>query len=280
MGLTTTTSSAARRRIGALAPATSAAPAVTPPHELLLQRLGVPTDPRARLQLAVSGASGVLALLVMGGPTVTTLAGAAAGLAFAVWRRGARARRARADERELPHLLERVARHLRAGGSLSQAFVAATPPAPPSDGRGAGGLAESWRAVADRSASVGMVAALDEWADQARGASTPSIALAVAALAVAAATGGSPARAVDGVASTLRSHLAVAEEVRALSSQARASAMVIAVSPVGFGVLAAATDDRTAAFLATPAGIALAATGLALDAAGACWMARLCRVRA
>lgn len=279
MGLTTTTSSAARRRIGALSPA-APAPTVTPTHELLLRRLGVPTDPSARLRLAVSGAFGVLVLLVVGGPTVTTLAGAAAGLAFAGWRRGARARHVLADERELPLLLERVARHLRAGGSLSQAFVAATPPPPPSDGRGAGGLAQAWRAVADRSSSVGMVPALDEWADQARGASTPSVALAVAALAVAAATGGSPARAVDGVASTLRSRLAVAEEVRALSSQARASAMVIAVSPVGFGVLAAATDDRTAAFLATPAGVALAATGLALDAAGAWWMARLCRVRA
>lgn len=276
MGLTTT-SSAARRRIGALVPAT---PAVTPPIEVLLRRLGVPADPRAQLQLAVGGATGVLALLVVVGPAVTAFAGVAAGVAMAGWRRGARARRAAADERELPHLLERVARHLRAGGSLAQAFAAATPPPVAPGGGGAGGLAEAWREVARRSASVGMVQALDEWADRARGASTSSTGLAVAALAVAAATGGSPARAVDGVASTLRSRLAVAEEVRALSSQARASAMVIALSPVGFGVLAAATDDRTAAFLATPAGAALAATGLALDAVGAWWMARLCRVRA
>lgn len=280
MGLTTT-ASAARRRIGALAPTAGPAPWTAPLVDVVLRRLGVPPDPRLRLQLAVAGVTGGLALFVVAGPHLTGLVATAGGLAFGGWRRGARARQAAADERELPHLLERVARHLRAGGSLHQAFAAAAPP-PPQDGRSTGGLAETWRAVADRSAAVGMVAALDEWAERARDgrdAAAPSIGLAAAALAVAAATGGSPARAVDGVASTLRSRLAVAEEVRALSSQARASAMVIAVAPVGFGVLAAATDERTAAFVATPAGVVLAAAGLGLDAAGAWWMARLCRVR-
>jgi tight adherence protein B len=275
-----TASSEVRRRLGALGDGGS--PLQVPGRRRVddaLVRLGLPADPRLRVHLAVGAATGVPALLLMTGPALTVLAMVLAALVFGGWRRGARSRQAAADERELPHLLERVARHLRSGASLPQAFAAATPPRPPS-GASAHGLAEVWRTVAERSATMGMVAALDEWSEHSRDPARPSIGLAVAALAVAASTGGSPARAVDGVASTLRSRLAVAEEVRALSSQARASATVIALAPVGFGALAAATDDRTAAFLGTPAGVALTLTGLALDAAGAWWMARLCRVRA
>lgn len=275
----TTTAGAARRRVDGLAPRTPAPPGPDPKVEVALRRLGVPADPRLRLQLGVAGSVALLTVVLVAGPSVAALAVVAAGAGLAGWCRGARSRRAAADERELPHLLERVARRLRAGGSLQLAFGAAVPSDPPPGGPSTSGLTERWRAVADRSAAVGMVEALDEWAEHARGQAMPSVGLAVAALAVAASTGGSPARAVDGVASTLRSRLAVAEEVRALSSQARASATVIALAPLGFGALAAATDDRTAAFLATPAGVVVVSAGLALDAAGAWWMARLCRVQ-
>jgi tight adherence protein B len=273
----TTAAMAARRRVRALG--TSRGPAGPGPRPWLAgagRLLGVPDDPQVVFHLSLGGATAWAVVLVVAGPAVAALAVAGAVGAGVAWRRGATRRQAAADELELPHLLERVARHLRAGGSLRQAFAAATPPASP--GAPPDGLAAAWRSVADRSTVVGLVPALDEWAEGV-GGGRPSIGLAVAALAVAAATGGSPARAVDGVASTLRSRLAVAEEVRALSSQARASATVIALAPVGFGALAAATDDRTAAFLSSPAGVVLAATGLALDAVGAWWMARLCRVR-
>lgn len=274
----TTAASVARRRVRDLGRSTRPAAAAPPPWLAeVSRRLGLPSDPRAARRLAVSAVMAGALVLVVAGPAVGSLAVGGAAGGWVGWRRGASRRQVAADERELPHLLERVARHLRAGGSLHQAFAAATPPATP--GVAPRGLAIAWSAVADRSATVGMVPALDEWAERAR-PGAPSVGLAVAALAVAASTGGSPARAVDGVASTLRSRLAVADEVRALSSQARASATVIALAPVGFGALAAATDDRTAAFLATPPGVVLAATGLALDAVGAWWMARLCRVPA
>jgi tight adherence protein B len=104
-----------------------------------------------------------------------------------------------------------------------------------------------------------------------------SLALAASALALAVSSGGSAGRAVDGVAATIRSRLAVAEELRALSSQARASAAVIALAPIVFGTAAAATDDRTLAFLSTPAGVAVLTAGVTLDALGAWWMSRLCR---
>ena len=107
----------------------------------------------------------------------------------------------------------------------------------------------------------------------------PGVRLAVAALCLGVETGGAQARAVDGVASTLRDRLAVTAEVRALSAQARLSALIIGVAPVGFGAFAAATDPRTARFVFhTVPGLLLLATGLALDALGWLWMRRLSRV--
>jgi tight adherence protein B len=94
---------------------------------------------------------------------------------------------------------------------------------------------------------------------------------------MAASTGGSPARAIDGVAATLRARQALAEEIRALSSQARASAVVIAGSPLVFGAASATTDERTGAFLRTPLGLALVAAGVVLDVVGWWWMSKLCR---
>jgi tight adherence protein B len=191
----------------------------------------------------------------------------------AVLRRGAPRRRAAATERALPGVLDAVARHLRAGGSLAQAITAVRPPPSAPD------LLAQWDRLAALTPAVGATAALEDWsASVARSsAGSRSVRLSAAALALAAATGGSPARAIDGVAATLRSRLSVGDEIRALSSQARASAVVIALAPVVFGILAGATDGRTRAFLASPAGAFLLVLGLVLDGVGAWWMGRLCR---
>ncbi|HVF32527.1 MAG TPA: hypothetical protein VM933_05780 [Acidimicrobiales bacterium] len=219
--------------------------------------------------------------VLVGGPAVVLLAAgpeaaavAAGGLVLGglLASRGADRRRTMADERGLPPLLEAVARRLRAGGSLAQAIAEVPVDADPR----CSSLPDAWARATALVPVVGVVAALDDWAASAP--ASPSVQLASAALAMAGETGGSPARAVDGVASTLRARLAVAEEVRALSSQARASAAVIALAPLAFGTLTGLTDDRTLAFLTTPHGLALLTAGLALDAAGAWWMSRLCRM--
>jgi tight adherence protein B len=193
----------------------------------------------------------------------------AVGALDVVARRTAARRRAAAAERELPVVLESVARRLRAGGSLAQALAEAAPAGPPE-------LEASWRALVHRSRVAGVEAALAEWSST---TPSPSVRLAAAALALSSATGGSAARAIDGVAGTLRSRLALADEIRALSSQARASAVVIAASPVVFGLAAATTDRRTGAFLRTPLGLALLGAGILLDAIGWWWMVHLCRDR-
>ncbi len=256
------------------------------------------------LAAAASGpAAAVLSLLAVGGLPPLAL----------------RSRRGRGDgrlEKELPLVLESIARSLRSGGSVRQAIGEAAESAggsgpAPSGGSGVGpsgtgragpradggqggtGSHRAWSGggrggsrlrtelavVADQAAhGVGLTDALEGLA---RRRPSPGVRLAVAALCLGIDTGGAQARAVDGVAATMRERLAVEAEVRALSSQARMSALVIGLAPLGFGVFAAATDPRTSDFLLrTPGGLILLGAGLALDGAGWLWMQRLCRVPA
>ena len=69
-----------------------------------------------------------------------------------------------------------------------------------------------------------------------------------------------------------------AGEVRALASQARASAVVIVVAPAVFAVVAALADPEVLHFLVgTPAGLACLVGGAGLDAAGGAWMRAITR---
>lgn len=173
----------------------------------------------------------------------------------------------RTIERELPNALDAVARSLRSGSSLRQAIDEAS-----GSVRGVLGqdLASVRHALRDGDP---LADALARWA-VAR--PLPGVRLAVAALSLGAETGGASAQAVDGVTATLRTNLAIAGEVRALSSQARLSALVIALAPIAFSFLAFSTDSSTAAFLLrTPLGLACLLGGLGLDAIGWFWMRRL-----
>ncbi|MGI8810368.1 MAG: type II secretion system F family protein, partial [Acidimicrobiales bacterium] len=156
--------------------------------------------------------------------------------------------------------------------SPRQFFESALPPT--STGRVLAG--ELSRAAAEAAQGASLVSALEAVGTR---RPLPGVRLGVAALCLGAETGGAQARAVDGVAATVRERLAVAAELRALSSQARISALVIGLAPLGFGAFAAAADPRTSEFLLhTPAGLALLVTGLVLDALGWLWMQRLAKV--
>ena len=242
-----------------------------------VEALDLPVD-SARLVAALPAAAlvaAVLAFALLGASGVVLLVATAA-VSVLARRRSAPRRLAAATEHALPGVLDGIARHLRAGGSLAQAIATTQPPPSAPD------LVASWDRLTALVPVIGVTAALDDWC---RGDATTttrpppprSIGLAAAALSLAATTGGSPARAIDGVAATLRSRLAVADEIRALSSQARASAAVIALAPIVFGLLAGLSDPRARSFFASAPGLALLALGLALDALGAAWMARLCR---
>lgn len=78
------------------------------------------------------------------------------------------------------------------------------------------------------------------------------------------------------MAATLRQRLAASAQVRALATQARASAAVIGLAPLAFCALASATDHRTATFLFRSAtGALVLVAGIGLDLAGALWMHRI-----
>jgi tight adherence protein B len=181
-----------------------------------------------------------------------------------------RVRRDRMLERSLPDAIDAMARALRSGGSLRQAVEEA---AASSTGLLA---AELGVIVADVRDGASLPAALERWS---RARPLPSVRLVTAALGLGAETGGASAQAIDGVSSTLRTNLGIAGEVRALSSQARLSALVIVLAPLAFTFLAAMSDPSTGTFLLrTPVGLACLAAGLALDALGWWWMRRIIAV--
>jgi tight adherence protein B len=180
-------------------------------------------------------------------------------------------RRARRRQREvqLPAALDRLAAAVRSGASLTMALdeVGGALDAP---------LGPELAALA-REAGHGRPVreVLDGWSAAHDDAGTR---LAASAMVLATVVGSAPARAIDGVAATVRERLDLAAERRALAAQARMSALVLSIAPVGFAALLVVGDTAAAGFLlGTPAGWACLVTGTGLDAAGAWWMARLSR---
>jgi tight adherence protein B len=178
--------------------------------------------------------------------------------------------RSRADaayDDTLAAALDAAGRSVRSGGSLPQAVAEAATSvrgavnadltrvaASVERGRPFADALEAWRAARDR----------------------PSVRLAVGAFVLATQTGGPPARVIEDVASAVRLRQQVARESHALAAQARLSALVVGVAPLGFMLVTCVTDPRNAHMLfGTPIGIACVLSGLALDALGAFWMHRM-----
>lgn len=179
------------------------------------------------------------------------------------------ARRSRAIDSGLAAWLDAAARSARAGASLRHALL-----------EGAASLGGAPTGVH-----------LIPFADALRGGetlgraldgldtdSTAARRLVGRALRLAAATGGPSASMLDAVAATLHERSGVAREVRALATQARASAAVMVAAPIVFSLGAMAADPGVGEFLTSTAGVLCIGLGLCLDAVGAAWMSRLVRV--
>jgi len=170
-------------------------------------------------------------------------------------------RRRRLD-RAVPERLDRIVRRLRAGSTLPDAIVGV-------------GTDDDLLAslAADIAAGHRLAPAVRRWraADP-----SPNRRLAAVALELSAEAGGSGAAVLDGVAESLRDRVALEREVAALSSQARASAVLLVVAPVVFTLVVGAVEPRLWSMLfGSPIGWACLAIGLGLDGLGAAWMARL-----
>src|SRR5205823_9756314 len=124
-----------------------------------------------------------------------------------------------------------------------------------------------------RARVTGVGAALDGWVGERR---CRAAELAAAVLAIGFRTGGATAPALDQSAAAIRQRAAALAEARSLTAQARLSATVLGVAPVAFAAVVSTIDPSVGSFLvATPAGVLLATTGLALDVGGWFWMRRL-----
>lgn len=224
---------------------------------------------RTSAPVMVVGVIGVATAWFALGPHAVVGLGAvaAAGPVRARLRRRVERRRQRTDQ--LPVALDRLAAALRSGSSLPMAFdevgTAMEPPLGPEL------LALGREAAGGRP----IVQVLDDWS---AAHDDPGTRLATSALVLAALVGSAPARAIDGVAATVRERLDLAAERHALAAQARTSALVLSVAPVGFAGLLVVGDTAAADFLlGSPAGWACLALGLGLDAGGVWWMTRLSR---
>ena len=224
---------------------------------------------RAVLLLAAVVLAAALAGLVLWGPVGGAAAATAVAVAGPVGLWLARGRRRALLEAELPAALEAVARSLRSGASLVQAV---------GEARDAvrGPLADELAVVTSAVATGASLAdAVEAWALR---APLSSIRMTATALALAADTGGARAQAIDGVATTLRDRLALDAEIRALASQAQASAIVVAALPLAFLVATGASGLDSARFLfETRLGLVCLGAAVTLEVLGAVWMHAITR---
>ena len=235
-----------------------------------LDGAGVSVTPEDAAALWGAAAVGVavVALGIGAGAVGAVLAGFAAVGAPVVGLRYARAARERALAAAVPGLVDRLAAELRAGATLPGAIAGLARSDHP--------LASDLRVV---EAGVGMglppAEALAGWAGR---RTTPGVAEVAGALAMCTTVGGRSAEALDGLAAALRDRLAVAAEARALSAQARASAVLVGGAPVVVLAWSALTGGGAVrALLATPTGWVCAALGGGLEGVGAWWMHRIIR---
>lgn len=228
-----------------------------------LERAGIDGDPRVHFDCWIGAiALGAVAANVFDGGIIALLAVAVGPPTALVAMRGRGARRRAA---QVPVALDAIAGHLRGGSALRHAIR---------DAAEIGGPLGAELGTVARHARDGVPIeeAIDDWARRHDAATS----LAGAALTMAASIGGPGADAVESAAASLRQRAAATAEVAALSVQARLSAIVLSVAPVGFTFLLVSLDPSSARFLlATPAGWACIAGGVGLDIVGALWMQRL-----
>jgi tight adherence protein B len=166
----------------------------------------------------------------------------------------------------LPGALEQMAAAMRGGVGVQEAIAALAD----DDGPVAPDLR---RVCARASLGGGLAGALQVWPQE---RPLASVRAAAGGLAVAASAGGAAAGAIDGLAASLRERLGAVAEARALSAQARLSAIVVGGAPIAYLAFSAAVDPASMTTLvATPTGQVCLIAGLALEALGILWIRRI-----
>ena len=225
-------------------------------------------EPEEAIELWLIGVLGVLMVTVAVAPGMVVLAVPAALVAGPAGLWLARARRERRFTAALPAALEQVAAELRGGGTVAGAVERLS--------EGDAVVALDFRRIHTRTQlGLSLADALSGWPVE---HDAPGVRAAAGAFAVAASLGGSAADAIDGLATSLRHRLDAAAEARALSSQARLSAVVVGAAPLGYLAFSSLVDARSVgALVGTGVGRVCLVVGLALEALAALWIRRIVR---
>ena len=203
------------------------------------------------------GAAALLAIVLAAFPDISSrVAGHA--------RSAARTRAARAA---LPTLVDALAAALGSGLSLPLAFAEVAPTLPDE-------LARATRRVAASLALGARIpAALAEYSDLVPAQDLAPLTIVLRSF---ANSGGRVGASLGRVAAMLRGRLALDEERRALTAQARVSAVVlVALAPIGVSFFALALPDYLSTLLGD--GRALLAAAAAFEVIGAAWLWRIVR---
>jgi tight adherence protein B len=234
---------------------------------------GSPT-PTLRVPRNVLVAMGAVAAWFLGG----RLAGLAGSIAATLVALGAptmivrrrNRRRDQATQERLAEAVSLIASAMRAGRSLQQAIELAATELDPL-------LGSTFRRLADRT-GLGdpMDEAIDAWARDVGG---PDARLVAGVLKLHRRTGGSLAVSLENLARTLRDRRASSRELESLTAQARLSATILGLLPIGFFLFlsAIARRDLEVAY-ETPTGVAAIAVGFGLQGAAYVWIRHLLRV--
>ena len=233
------------------------------PLAVRLSRAEINLDPEGALRWWAAGVGVCVWFMLVAVPPLAVpgaVAAVIAGPAALMLRTG---RADRAAGAALPAVLDNVVAQMRAGGTVHDAVHALSDRPGP--------LAGDFRRLSARlRLGASMDEALGRWGEE---RPVPGVQATAGALAMVTAVGGSAATPLEGLAASLRDDETAAGEARALSAQARMSAVVVGVAPLGYLAFATATDPESSRVLvSTTLGQVCLALGLGLEALAALWM--------
>lgn len=226
--------------------------------------------PSRRVIVGTAAVGGGCVGALVGGSVVGIAVGVASAIAPVAIDRKRNAGRRTAIDGQLLDAVTAIASALRSGRSLGQALTTAADEA---DDPLSTILADTAHAA---SLGVPMDEAFDQFADAVGGS---DVRLVSGVLKVHRRTGGALAASLDDVARTLADRREAARELRSLTAQARLSAAILGLLPLGFFLFLSvvARRDIESAYRTT-AGASAIGIGLALQGAAFVWIRRLLRV--
>lgn len=239
---------------------------VRTPLARALSRAELDAEPEQAVTTWAIAVLGAVTVAVVISPALVALVLVAAVGGPVVGVRFASGRRERRFAASLPLALETVAADLRGGTTVPEAVARVAESGSPV-------AADLRRVTARAGLGISFADALTRWPLE---HDVAEVRAAAGALAVAATMGGPAAGAIDGLAASLRDRLDAVAEARALSSQARLSAVVVGAAPRGYLAFSALVDPGAVdALLGSGVGRVCLVVGLGLEGLAAWWIRRI-----